>query len=206
MFSQRLSLEMIKQQHSFSSMHPLKSSVPQGFPLVLKPVIPESSSPFFLMKLKWNMSKCNGCEGCFQKDSQSDDSMAVIGRFKVGWYPNLYLDGTKWWKLGRAQRWYYHINIACLCTCCHWFHAGNLRGLLRRTALRNCPHWKRCTGKWKWARKEKESICNFTQACNHVIPCVHRVRKYYFLLRQPKCSAIHRKRINIISSQVFNLC
>ena len=77
MFSQRLSLEMIKQQHSLSGMHPLKSSVPQGFPLVLKPVIPESSSPFF------------------QKDSQSDDSMAVIGRSKVDWYPNLYLDGTK---------------------------------------------------------------------------------------------------------------
>lgn len=163
MFSQRLSLEMIKQQHSFSGMHPLKSSVPQGFPLVLKPVIPESSSPFFLMKLKWNMSKCNGCEGCFQKDSQSDDSMAVIGRLKVDWYPN---------------RLHYVIT----------------------------PIEKRCTGKWKWARKEKESICNFTQACNHVIPCVHRVRKYYFLLRQPKCSAIHRKRINIISSQVFNLC
>lgn len=81
MFSQRLS--------------PLQPFVPQGFPLPPKPIIPESPNPFFLMKLKGNISKCNGCEGSFHKDSQSVDSMAVIGRVEVDWFPNLYLDGTK---------------------------------------------------------------------------------------------------------------
>ena len=51
----------------------------------------------------------------------------------MDWYPNLNLDGTKCWKLGRAQRRYYHINIACLCTRRPWLHAGHLQGLLRRT-------------------------------------------------------------------------
>ncbi|PFX25385.1 hypothetical protein AWC38_SpisGene9998 [Stylophora pistillata] len=101
MFSQKLS--------------PLQPSVPQGFPLPPKLIISESPNPFFLVKLKGNISKCNGCEGSFHKDSQSVDSMAVIGRLEVDWYPNLYLDGTKCWKLGRAQG-YYHINIACLST------------------------------------------------------------------------------------------
>ena len=85
------------------------------------------------MKLKGNISKCNGCEGSFQKDSQPVDSLAVIGRLEVDWYPNMYLDGTKCWKLGRAQRRYYHINTACLCTRRPWFHTGHLQGLLRRT-------------------------------------------------------------------------
>ena len=59
--------------------------------------------------------------------------MAVIGRLEVDWYPNLHLDGTKCWKLGRAQRRYYHINIACLCKRRPRFHAGHLQDLLRRT-------------------------------------------------------------------------
>ena len=71
--------------------------------------------------------------GSFQKDCQSVDSMAVIGRLEVDWYPNLYLDGTKCWKLGRARRRCYHINIACLCTRRPWFHAGHLKGLLMKT-------------------------------------------------------------------------
>ena len=134
MFTQRLPPAMSStQQHSFSGMRPLQPSVPQGFPLPPKPIIPESSNPFFLMKLKGNISKCNGCEGSFQKDSQSVNSMAVIGRLEVDWYPNLYLDGTKCWKLGRAQRRYYHINMACLRTRRPWFHTGHLQGLLRRT-------------------------------------------------------------------------
>ena len=47
----------------------------------------------------------------------------------------MYLDCTKCWKLGRAQRRYYHINIACLCTRRPWFQlqAGHLQGLLWRT-------------------------------------------------------------------------
>ena len=59
--------------------------------------------------------------------------MAVIKRLEVDWYPNLYLDGTKCWKLGRAQRRYYHITMACLHTSHPWFHAGHLQDLLRRT-------------------------------------------------------------------------
>lgn len=37
---------------------------------------------------------------------------------------------------------------------------------------------------------------------NHVIPCVRRVHKYCFLLRQPKRSAIHR-RIDVISRVIL---
>ena len=37
---------------------------------------------------------------------------------------------------------------------------------------------------------------------NHVIPVVHHVRKYCFLLRQPKHSASHQ-RIDIISSVIL---
>lgn len=105
MFTQRLLPAMSSmQQHSFSGMPPLQPCVPQGFPLPPKPAIPESSNPFFLMKLKGNILKCNGCEGSFQKNSQCVDSMAVIGRLEVDWYPNIYFDGTKCWELGRGQR------------------------------------------------------------------------------------------------------
>ena len=38
---------------------------------------------------------------------------------------------------------------------------------------------------------------------NHKIPCVRRVHKYCFLLRQPKRSAIHRRRINVISRVIL---
>ena len=54
------------------------------------------------------------CEGSFQKNSPGVDSIAVIGRLEVDWYPNIYLDGAKCWKLGREQRRYYHPNMACL--------------------------------------------------------------------------------------------
>ena len=121
------------QQLSFSSIRPLQPSVPQGFPLPPKPAIPESSSLFFLMKLKGNISKCNGCERSFQKTSQSPDSMAVIGRSEMDWYPYLYLDGSKCWKLGREQRKYYHLNMACLHIRRSWFHEGHLQSLLTRT-------------------------------------------------------------------------
>ena len=121
------------QQLSCSGIRPLQPSVPQGFPLPPKPAIPESSSPFFLMKLKGNISKCNGCEGSFQKTSHFPDSMAVIGRSEMDWYPYLYLDGSKCWKLGREQRKYYHLNLACLRIRRPWFHEGHLQHLLTRT-------------------------------------------------------------------------
>ena len=134
MFTQRLPPAIPStQQQSLSGMRPLQPSVPLGFPLPPKPTIPESSSPFFLMKLKGNISKCNGCEGNFQKTSQCLDSVAVVGRSEVDWYPNVYLDGAKCWKLGREQRKYYHLNMACLRKRRPWFHAGHLQGLLRRT-------------------------------------------------------------------------
>ena len=38
---------------------------------------------------------------------------------------------------------------------------------------------------------------------NHVIPCVRRVHKYCFLLRQPTRSAIHRRRIDVISRVIL---
>ena len=60
----------LTQQHSFRGVCPFQPSVPQGFPLPPKPNIPHSSNPFFLMKLKGDISKCNGCEGSFQKSSQ----------------------------------------------------------------------------------------------------------------------------------------
>ena len=120
-------------RHSFSGMRALQPSVPPGFPLLQKPTIPESSNPFFLMKLKGTISKCNGCEGSFQKTSQFPDSMAVIGRLEVDWYPNVYFDGSKCWKLAREQRRYYHLNMACLRTRHPWFNVGHLQGLLSRT-------------------------------------------------------------------------
>ena len=106
MLTQRLPPQIpATQQISFSHSRPLQLSVPQGFPLPPKPAIPESSSPFFLMKLKGNISKCNGCERNFQKtfpfSSKFPDSMAVIGRSEMDWYPYLYLDGSRCWKLGR---------------------------------------------------------------------------------------------------------
>ena len=77
------------------------------------PGIPESSSPFFLMKLKGNISKCNGCQRNFQKTSQFPDSIAVMGHSEMHLYPYLYLHGSRGWKLGREQRKYYHLNLAC---------------------------------------------------------------------------------------------
>jgi len=38
---------------------------------------------------------------------------------------------------------------------------------------------------------------------NHVIPHVHCVHKYCVLLRQPKYSAIHRRRIALISRVIL---
>ena len=38
---------------------------------------------------------------------------------------------------------------------------------------------------------------------NHKIPCVRRVHKHCFLLRQPKRSAIHRRRIDVISRVIL---
>ena len=38
---------------------------------------------------------------------------------------------------------------------------------------------------------------------NHVIPRVRRARKYCFLFRQPKRSAIHRRRIDVISGVIL---
>jgi len=38
---------------------------------------------------------------------------------------------------------------------------------------------------------------------NHVIPHVRRVHKYCVLLRQPKLSAIHRRRIAVISRVIL---
>ena len=71
--------------------------------------------------------------GGFQKTSQFPDSQAVIGRLEVDWYPKVYLDGTKCWKLAREQRRYYHISLACLQSRRPWFHLALLQGLLRRT-------------------------------------------------------------------------
>ena len=107
MFTQWLPLQIpTGQQPSFGGIRPLQPSVPQGFPLPPKPAIPESSSLFFLMKRKGNISKCNRFKRSFEKTSQFPDSMAVIGRSEMDWYPYLYLDGSKCWKLGREQRKY----------------------------------------------------------------------------------------------------
>ena len=38
---------------------------------------------------------------------------------------------------------------------------------------------------------------------NHVIPRVRSVRKYCFLCRQPKRSAFHRRRIDVISGVIL---
>ena len=38
---------------------------------------------------------------------------------------------------------------------------------------------------------------------NHIIPCLRRVHKYCFLLRQPKRIAIHRTRIAVISPVIW---
>ena len=134
LFTQRLPPQIpTTQQLLFSGICPLQLPCTQGFPLPPKPAIPESSSPFFLMKLKGNISKCNGCERSFQKTSQFPDSMAVIGHSEMNWYPYLYLDGSKCWKLGREQRNYYHLNLARLRKPHPWFHEGHLQCLLTRT-------------------------------------------------------------------------
>ena len=121
MFTQRLTPQIpTTQQLSFRGICPLQPSVPQGFPLPPKPAIPESSSPFFLMKLRETFPN------------------ATDGRLPLPWKTSLVsisvlIDGSKCWKLGREQRKYYHLNMVCLRIRHPWFHEGHLQSLLTRT-------------------------------------------------------------------------
>ena len=109
-------------------------AVPPGFPLPPKPPIPPSHNPYFLTKLKGNIARCKGCEGFFRKDLPENtiDSVAVIGRKESDWYPFVYEDGSKCWRMSRVQNHYYHINLPCLKNRNHDFTISHLTSLLSR--------------------------------------------------------------------------
>ena len=44
------------------------------------------------------------------------DTLFTIGRLKSDWYPFLFADGSKCWKLGKSSNKYYHISSGCLKT------------------------------------------------------------------------------------------
>ena len=82
-------------------------AVPSGFPLPPKPPLPHTPNRYFLTKLKGNIACCNGCEALFDKTSQTNiDAIAVIGRNERDWFPCVFADSSKCWRMGRSQNHY----------------------------------------------------------------------------------------------------
>lgn len=76
-------------------------AVPPGFPLPPKPPLPHTPNRYFLAKLKGNITRCNGCEALFDKSSQANiDAVAVIGRNERDWFPFVFADSSKCWRMG----------------------------------------------------------------------------------------------------------
>ena len=49
-----------------------------------------------------------------QLNSGRVDFMFAIGRKEGDWFPFLYGDGSKCWKMGKATNKYYHLRLACV--------------------------------------------------------------------------------------------
>ena len=90
----------------------LLNPVPPGIPLPPKPPVPESNNPYFLAQIRGNISKCSGCAATFKKPYPlpPPDNNFVIGRKEKDWFPYTQPNGEKYWKLGREQNRYYHLN------------------------------------------------------------------------------------------------
>ena len=101
---------------STASQHGPQIPVPSGVALPPKPGIPESNNPYFLAQIRGNISKCSGCTGLFRGTCHPPppDHKFVIGRREKDWFPFTDRNGQKYWKLGREQNHYYHMNPRCL--------------------------------------------------------------------------------------------
>ena len=109
-------------------------AVPPGQPLPPKPTLPDTSTPYFLAKFKGNIARCNGCGNYFERDLPSNtlDSEVVVGRKERDWYPFVFHDGSKCWRLGRSQNHYYHASTVCIKTRNPLFTESHLTGVARR--------------------------------------------------------------------------
>lgn len=108
-------------------------AVPPGFPLPPKPPLPHTPNRYFLAKLKGNIARCNGCEALFDKSSQANiDAVAVIGRNERDWFPFVFADSSKCWRMGRSQNHYYHPKVSCLRSRNPNFKTSDLASLLER--------------------------------------------------------------------------
>lgn len=116
-----------------SSINP-HVAVPPGFPLPPKPPLPHSPNLCFLAKLKKNIARCNGCGTSFKKDALENniDAVAVIGRKERDWFPFVFSDSSKCWRMGWSQNHYYHPKVSCLKSRNPNFKVSDLTSLLHR--------------------------------------------------------------------------
>lgn len=68
----------------------LQNPVPPGVALPPKPAIPESNNPYFLAKIRGNISRCTGCTGLFKGiyPLPPPDDKFVIGRKEKIGFPS----------------------------------------------------------------------------------------------------------------------
>ena len=116
-----------------SSINP-HVAVPPGFPLPPKPPLPHSPNLYFLAKLKGNISRCNGCGTSFKRNTLENniDAVAVIGRKERDWFPFVFSDSSKCWRMGRSQNHYYYPKVSCLKSRNPNFKVSDLTSLLHR--------------------------------------------------------------------------
>ena len=82
-------------------------NVNAGRPLPMKPNLPEpQNDPYWLLKREDNIKRCNGC-------SENTLGDIILGRIELDFYPKVYADGSKQWKVSCCPK-YYHADLKCL--------------------------------------------------------------------------------------------
>ena len=116
-----------------SSINP-HVAVPPGFPLPPKPPLPHSPNLYFLAKLKGNIARCNGWGTSFKRDTLENNinAVAVISGKERCWFPLVFSDSSKCWRMGRSQNNYYHMKVSCLKSRNPNFKVSDLTSLLHR--------------------------------------------------------------------------
>lgn len=116
-----------------ASINPHVAVLP-GFPLPPKSPLPHTPNHYFLAKLKGNIARCNGCETSIKKDTLQNnlDAMAVIGRKERDWFPFVFADNSKCWRMGRSQNHYCHAKVSCLKSRNPNFKTSDMTSLLNR--------------------------------------------------------------------------
>ena len=83
------------------------TNVNAGRPLPMKPNLPEpQNDPYWLLKREGNIKRCNGC-------SEKTLGDKILGRVELEFYPQVYADGSKQWKVSCCPK-YYHADLKCL--------------------------------------------------------------------------------------------